>query len=161
MKRFGERVALFAGIGFGVIALLICGTAGNGLLFCVGIIPLCLWAFAPAAAQAMMSRRVTPQEQGELQGAIGSVRGLSAPVGPLLFTAAFAIASRTASRAQRSISPLRFSALPSSVLRGHREEEEPGGHCRSSMMMNVSERVRRYPLHAIAAGATPPDDRGA
>ena len=60
-------------------------------LFFVGIVPLCLWGLAHAAAQAMMSRRVTPQEQGELQGAIGSIRGVAAMIGPLLFTTVFAI----------------------------------------------------------------------
>lgn len=38
----------------------------------------------------MMSRRVMPQEQGELQGAIGSLRGLAALFAPLIFTSAFA-----------------------------------------------------------------------
>ena len=37
-----------------------------------------------------MTRRVAPQEQGELQGAIGSLLGLAALVGPVIFTAAFA-----------------------------------------------------------------------
>jgi DHA1 family tetracycline resistance protein-like MFS transporter len=91
VKRYGERMALFLGIAFGVLGLAIFGLAGNGWLFAVGIIPLCLWGLAPAAAQAMMSRRVSPREQGELQGAIGSIRGLSALFGPVLFTTAFAI----------------------------------------------------------------------
>ena len=91
VKRYGERNALFGGIVFGVLGLVIFGLAGNGWWFCVGIVPLCLWGLAPAAAQAMMSRRVSPREQGELQGAIGSIRGLSALFGPILFTTAFAI----------------------------------------------------------------------
>ena len=90
VKRFGERAALFAGLGFGAAALLICGVAPWSWLFFVGIVPLCLWGLAHAAAQAMMSRRVSPQEQGELQGAIGSIRGVAAMIGPLLFTSAFA-----------------------------------------------------------------------
>gem|GEM_PF-5761939 len=34
---------------------------------------------------------VTPQEYGELQGAIGSIRGLATLFGPGIFTTAFAI----------------------------------------------------------------------
>lgn len=91
VKRFGERVSLFAGIGFGMLGLLGCGLAPGGLWFFLSIVPLCLWSLAPAAGQAMMTRRVEPNEQGELQGAIGSIRGLSMLVGPAIFTTAFAV----------------------------------------------------------------------
>jgi DHA1 family tetracycline resistance protein-like MFS transporter len=91
VQRFGERLALFAGIAFGALGMLGCGLAPNTVLFFLSIFPLCLWGLAPAAGQAMMSRRVTPQEQGELQGAIGSLRGLAALFAPLIFTTAFAI----------------------------------------------------------------------
>jgi MFS transporter, DHA1 family, tetracycline resistance protein len=70
---------------------MIFGAAGNGWWFSVGIIPLCLWGLAPAAAQAIMTRRVSAREQGELQGAVGSIRGLSAVFGPAIFTTAFAV----------------------------------------------------------------------
>lgn len=91
VKRYGERAALFGGIGFGVLSLVIFGLAGNGWWFSAGIVPLCLWGLAPAAASAIMTRRVSAREQGELQGAIGSIRGLSAVFGPAIFTTAFAI----------------------------------------------------------------------
>ncbi len=91
VKRYGERVSLFAGIAFGGIALLMFGFAPWTWLIFVSIVPLSLWGLANAAGQAMMTRRVTPQEQGELQGAIGSIRGFAALVGPLLYTSVFAI----------------------------------------------------------------------
>jgi len=37
-----------------------------------------------------MTRRVGPAEQGELQGALGSVRGISMLIGPSIFTLTFA-----------------------------------------------------------------------
>jgi MFS transporter, DHA1 family, tetracycline resistance protein len=91
VKRFGERASLFAGIGFGALGLTVCGLAVNGWWFFAGIVGLCLWGLAPAAGQAIMTRLVTPQEQGELQGAIGSIRGLATLFGPGIFTTAFAI----------------------------------------------------------------------
>ncbi|HEV2739612.1 MAG TPA: TCR/Tet family MFS transporter [Candidatus Elarobacter sp.] len=91
VKRFGERVSLFAGIGFGALGLIACGLAVNGWWFFIGFVGLCLWGIAPAAGQAMMTRHVTPQEYGELQGAIGSIRGLAMVFGPGIFTTAFAI----------------------------------------------------------------------
>jgi MFS transporter, DHA1 family, tetracycline resistance protein len=49
-----------------------------------------------------MTRRVGPSEQGELQGAIGSLRGIAALIGPAIFTLAFTAA----------IGPLRAWNLP-------------------------------------------------
>ena len=43
-----------------------------------------------ASSQALMTRRVSAAEQGELQGALGSVRGISMLIGPSLFTLVFA-----------------------------------------------------------------------
>jgi DHA1 family tetracycline resistance protein-like MFS transporter len=37
-----------------------------------------------------MSRRVEPSEQGQLQGALTALRGLTGLVGPVLFTGVFA-----------------------------------------------------------------------
>ncbi len=91
VKRFGERVSLFAGIGFGALGLIACGLAVNQWWFFTGLVGLCLWGLAPAAGQAIMTRHVAPTEHGELQGAIGSIRGLATVVGPGIFTAAFAI----------------------------------------------------------------------
>ncbi|HEY4439508.1 MAG TPA: TCR/Tet family MFS transporter [Candidatus Elarobacter sp.] len=91
VKRFGERVSLFAGIGAGALGEIGCGLAPGTALFFVSLIPLSLWGLAPAAAQAMMTRRVAPTEQGELQGAIGSIRGLATLFGPALFTTAFGL----------------------------------------------------------------------
>jgi DHA1 family tetracycline resistance protein-like MFS transporter len=43
-----------------------------------------------ASSQALMTRHVKASEQGELQGALGSVRGLSMLIGPAIFTLTFA-----------------------------------------------------------------------
>jgi DHA1 family tetracycline resistance protein-like MFS transporter len=125
VKRFGERAALFAGIAFGALALVICGLAPNGWVFGIGILPLSLWGLAPAAGQAMMSRRVPPQEQGELQGAIGSIRGLAALFGPLIYTTAFAIGvARGVPGAAWFLGAVIICAAVLPVLREHRDEEE-------------------------------------
>ena len=49
-----------------------------------------MWGFAMPAAQALMTRQVTPHEQGRLQGAIGSLASVAGIIGPLMFTRAFA-----------------------------------------------------------------------
>ena len=45
---------------------------------------------AGAATQALMTRLVAPDQQGQLQGATSSVQSVSQMVGPFLFTLTFA-----------------------------------------------------------------------
>ena len=51
------------------------------------------WAIAGPPIQSAMSRHVTATEQGELQGAIGSMRGIAMIVGPAFFSLLFAAVS--------------------------------------------------------------------
>jgi DHA1 family tetracycline resistance protein-like MFS transporter len=90
VKRFGERAALIWGLTFGCTGLIVCGLAPSGPIFFLGLPFLSLWGLASAAVQSLMTRRVSPAQQGELQGAINSIRGAAALIGPLLFTSAFA-----------------------------------------------------------------------
>ena len=96
VARFGERAALIAGIAFGVAGFAAFGLAATGLGFLAGIPLLALWGFANPAALGLMSRRVGPSEQGQLQGANASIVGIANLLGPGLFaqTLAFTIASR-------------------------------------------------------------------
>ncbi|HEY4434036.1 MAG TPA: MFS transporter, partial [Candidatus Cybelea sp.] len=61
----------------------------NGYAFLFAAILIALPMYQ-ASSQALMTRRVKPEEQGELQGALGSVRGLSMLIGPSIFTLTFA-----------------------------------------------------------------------
>jgi MFS transporter, DHA1 family, tetracycline resistance protein len=90
VRRFGERRALLAGLGSGAIGFLIFGAAPNGPLFWLGIPVMALWGVAGAATQALMTRLVTPEQQGQLQGATNSVQSVSQLLGPFLFTLTFA-----------------------------------------------------------------------
>ena len=49
-----------------------------------------LWGVSGAATQALITRQVTPDQQGQLQGATSSVQSLSQMLGPFLFTLIFA-----------------------------------------------------------------------
>jgi DHA1 family tetracycline resistance protein-like MFS transporter len=90
VKRFGERRALLLGLGCGAIGFLIFGTAPTGPLFWLGIPVMALWGVSGAAIQALMTRLVAPDRQGQLQGATSSVQSVSQLVGPFLFTLTFA-----------------------------------------------------------------------
>jgi MFS transporter, DHA1 family, tetracycline resistance protein len=90
VKQFGERVSLFMGLGFAGIGFLMFGLATTGWLFLVGIPVNALWSLAAAPSQSIMTRRVSPSEQGQLQGALGSLRGLAMIIGPSMFSSTFA-----------------------------------------------------------------------
>jgi len=51
---------------------------------------MALWGVAGAATQALMTRLVTAEQQGQLQGATASVQSVSQLLGPFLFTLTFA-----------------------------------------------------------------------
>jgi len=88
VKRLGERRTLLASLVVAVAGLLLMGT-NNGIIFLVAAVIISLPMYQ-ASSQALMTRRVGPAEQGELQGALGSVRGISMLIGPSLFAFTFA-----------------------------------------------------------------------
>ena len=82
--------ALLLGLCCGAIGFLIFGAAPTGPLFWIGIPVMSLWGVAGAAMQALMTRLVAPDQQGQLQGATAACRASSQLVGPFLFTLTFA-----------------------------------------------------------------------
>jgi len=88
--RFGERATLLAGSLSGAAGFFMYGVAPEGWIFCLGIPIMAFWGLAGPATQALMSRRVSLSEQGQLQGAIASINGVAGLLGPTLFTEVFA-----------------------------------------------------------------------
>lgn len=92
VKKLGEKRALYAGLFAGAAGLALYGWAPNGALFVIATPVLMFWGLASAAAQQVMTRHVAPNEQGELQGAIGSLRGIAFLAGPSIFALTLAAA---------------------------------------------------------------------
>lgn len=89
IPRFGEaRAALF---GFGIMAgqLLAFAFATQGWMLYLAIALGSLSGLAMPAVQGILSNAVPSDQQGELQGAITSIQGLAAIVGPVLMTQLF------------------------------------------------------------------------
>jgi DHA1 family tetracycline resistance protein-like MFS transporter len=91
VKRFGERVTMLMGLAFGIAGFATFALAPTGPIFWAGIPLLALWGFTGSASLGLMSHRVSPSEQGRLQGANASLGGLSSLFGPGLFTQTFAL----------------------------------------------------------------------
>jgi DHA1 family tetracycline resistance protein-like MFS transporter len=92
VKRFGERTTLLAGLAAGVAGFAVMGLAPTGPAFWLGIPVLAVWGLVNPASQGLMSRRIGPQQQGQLQGANSSLMGVANLIGPGLFTMTFAFA---------------------------------------------------------------------
>jgi MFS transporter, DHA1 family, tetracycline resistance protein len=88
VKRLGERRTLLASLVVAIVGLALMGI-NNGIVFLIAAVIISLPMYQ-ASSQALMTRRVRPEEQGELQGALGSLRGISMLVGPGIFTLTFA-----------------------------------------------------------------------
>ena len=90
VANLGERRTLYIGQFLGALGMVVAGLARSGGIFFLAIPLMTLWTISSPAAQGMMTRRVSESEQGELQGAIGSLSSLAWIIGPGLFTFTFA-----------------------------------------------------------------------
>jgi len=91
VARCGEHPVVLAGLIFGVVGFTAYAFAPTGALFLASTPLMALWALAGPAVQSSMTRQVGPSEQGRLQGALSSLRGMVGLVGPLLFTQTFVV----------------------------------------------------------------------
>ncbi|MFY9627121.1 MAG: TCR/Tet family MFS transporter [Methylocystis sp.] len=90
VARLGERKTLFVALAFGSLGFAAYALASNEWVFLSAPPLIALWAMANPAFQALATRFAETSEQGRLQGALASLRGVSGMIGPLLFTQIFA-----------------------------------------------------------------------
>ena len=86
----GERRTLYLGLFFGAVGMALSGWASTGAWFLAAIPVMMIWTISGPAAQGLMTRRVSDSEQGELQGALSSIRSVASLFGPGLFAFTFA-----------------------------------------------------------------------
>lgn len=90
VKKLGERGALLVGLSCAIGGFCIYGLAPTGAIFLLAIPVFCLSGLVAPGAQGLMSRRVQPWEQGQLQGANAGMTGIAAVIGPLIYAPIFA-----------------------------------------------------------------------
>jgi DHA1 family tetracycline resistance protein-like MFS transporter len=90
VSALGERISLVIGLFAGAAGMVMFGLAAQPTLFWAGIPIMSLMGLATPALQGLMTQRVNPAEQGELQGAIGSVGAIAQMIGPVMFSFVFA-----------------------------------------------------------------------
>lgn len=93
VKRFGDRAVMSFGLVGGAIGIACMGAAPNGWLFTAAMLPNALWGLAMPTIQALMTRRVSESEQGQLQGANNAVASVAGVISPLFFGWVYAVTS--------------------------------------------------------------------
>jgi DHA1 family tetracycline resistance protein-like MFS transporter len=94
VKAIGERGALLVGLFSGCVGFLIYALAPTGWLYLCGLPIFAFSGLIQPGLQGLMTRRVAPHEQGQLQGANSALMGISSIIGPTLYLAPFAWAVR-------------------------------------------------------------------
>jgi MFS transporter, DHA1 family, tetracycline resistance protein len=118
VPRLGERRSLVLGLLFGCAGFLLFGLAPTGALFWAGLPVLALMGLVGPSAQAIMTKLVSPSEQGQLQGAGASVTSLAGLAGPGVFTSVFAFAVRADGPAHQPGAPYFLAAVIMLVAAG-------------------------------------------
>ena len=88
VKRFGERRVVIGGLVIAAISYFLFAQYQSAPIFLIGIV-VSAFAIYAAPLQALATHRVGPSHQGELQGAISTIRGLMMIIGPPLYTTIF------------------------------------------------------------------------
>lgn len=90
MVRLGVRLAVIIGFSLRMLGNFLFAFASQGWMLYAIIVPHVLGFVATPALQAIVSDNVPANEQGELQGVLGSMMSVNQIVGPLLMTNVFA-----------------------------------------------------------------------
>ena len=90
VKRLGERGALLLGLLGAAAGFALYAVAPTPPFFSFGIVVFGVAALINPGMQGLMTRRVAPSEQGQLQGANSAIMGLTSIVGPQIFTGVLA-----------------------------------------------------------------------
>jgi MFS transporter, DHA1 family, tetracycline resistance protein len=90
VPRLGERRSALIGIVAGTIGYAGWGLATASWLMFAWLLTWLFGAIVMPTTNALMSHRVSPDAQGELQGAVASLLSLSAIIGPPIMTQLFA-----------------------------------------------------------------------
>ena len=91
VAALGEYRALLTGLGLGIAAELLLGLAPTSALFLIGLPIFSFFGLTGASLQSLATREVAANEQGQLQGALSSLRSICTIITPGLYTGTFAL----------------------------------------------------------------------
>jgi DHA1 family tetracycline resistance protein-like MFS transporter len=90
IPKLGLNRSIIYGLCFYAIGLLLIAFfTYNGYLLYAYMVPYCLGGISSGALQGLITSKVGPREQGELQGSLSSINSVSIVIGPLLMSYIF------------------------------------------------------------------------
>ena len=87
--KLGNEKSIYIGLSLYTVGMLLFAFATKSWMMFVFLIPYCLGGIAGPALQSVISGKVPPNEQGEIQGTLASLMSASAIVGPIMMTNTF------------------------------------------------------------------------
>ncbi|TBX70698.1 MFS transporter [Flavobacterium silvisoli] len=87
--RLGNEKSIYIGLALYTIGMLLFALASESWMMFTFLIPYCLGGIAGPALQSVISGKVPPNEQGEIQGTLASLMSASAILGPPMMTNTF------------------------------------------------------------------------
>lgn len=90
ISRFGERRTIMTGLVASTLEFVVLSVARSGPMLYLSLLVGGLGGLANPALQGLISRQVSEQEQGRVQGAITSLNSLVGIFGPVVATAVYA-----------------------------------------------------------------------
>lgn len=89
VKTYGEKKVILWGFIFWTLGMILLSLAFTPSLLYIFLVPYILGGIAGPTLQGVISNEVPDNEQGNLQGTITSIAGLTAFIGPILFSTIF------------------------------------------------------------------------
>ncbi|MGC4128432.1 MAG: TCR/Tet family MFS transporter [Bergeyella sp.] len=87
--RIGDEKSIYCGLALYAVGMLLYAFATEGWMMLAFTVPYCMGGICGPALQAVITKSVQPNEQGELQGALTSLMSATSIVGPPLMTQIF------------------------------------------------------------------------
>ena len=103
--KLGNEKSIYIGMALYSIGMFLFAFATQSWMMFVFLIPYCLGGIAGPALQSVISSKVLPSEQGEIQGTLTSLMSASAIIGPPLMSSTFYFFTHTNS-------PFQFAGAP-------------------------------------------------
>lgn len=126
VTRLGEARALALGLAFDAVGLLLLGFASAGWVPFVLLPLFALGGVAAPALQSMVTRLVSDERQGELQGMLASVTSLAGVVGPLLVAGIYTVSQGLWPGLVWAVGAALYLLAPPLLLRHRAATQAPG-----------------------------------